>query len=186
MHTSTEAFLRHILPTEGYYCCATFKGGHCEQYFTPSIDALVERILVEDANGNTVYHACATYLSPGRRTQDNARCARGLWLDIDAGDGKPYADVDQAAHAVSAFARIANLNDPTCVESGSGLHCYWTVDANIPAKEWRDLADAFRELCDRHDLQADHSRTCDIASILRPVGTTNRKLPGNPRRVTCR
>jgi hypothetical protein len=185
MRISTEAFLRHILPTEGYYCCAIFKR-HVEHYFTPSIEALAERIMVEDANGYTVYHACASYSAPDHRTAGNARFARALWLDIDTGDGKPYRDVDAAAEAVAAFTRSTGFVYPTYVESGHGLHCYWTTVQNIRAEQWFDLAFGFRELCDRQGLQADHARTCDLASILRPVGTTNRKYPADPRIVRCR
>jgi hypothetical protein len=179
MIISTEKFLNLILPTEGYYCAVVFRAGdkHPNQHFTPSLDELVERILVEDANGHTVYHACASYLVPGRRTQDNARCARSLWLDIDVDPVKPntYRSLEEAERAVGSFPR-AGIELPTiAVKSGTGLHCYWRLDKDLKRADWCVLADRFRVVCDDLGILADHSRTHDIASILRPPGTSNRK-----------
>lgn len=186
---STEDFLAHVLPSEGYYCCVTFREGFGpQQFFHTKLGAIVDRILVDDANGHTVYHACATFSAPDSRAAHNARYMRSLWLDLDTQEGddkKPYKDRDEAESAMAAFTRASGLPDPVLVDSGFGLHCYWPLDANIPAADWRALAFDFRDLCDRHGLAADHVRTCDGASILRPVGTRNRKH-GDPRLVQCR
>src|SRR5215472_135290 len=94
---STADFLAHVLPREGYYCAVVFKDGFAPQhFFHHRLGAVVDHLLVNDANGYTVYHACATFLSAGPRRADNARCMRSLWLDVDAGEGKPYQDADQA------------------------------------------------------------------------------------------
>src|ERR1700756_2034503 len=100
--TSIDAFLAHVLPTEGYYCAVIFKAGMApEHVFPPSLGKLVDTLLVNDANGHTVYHACSTFMDASSRKAQNARYMRALWLDVDAGEGKPYADADQAASAVA-------------------------------------------------------------------------------------
>jgi hypothetical protein len=184
--TSMDAFLAHVLPTEGYYCAVILRQGMpVKQVFTSSLGKLVDTLLVNDANGHTVYHACSTFMDASSRTAQNARFVRSLWLDVDAGEGKPYADADEAAAAVVAFTRVTGLPDPVLVDSGYGLHCYWPLAANVLSVRWRALAAGLRDLCGRHGLQADHQRTCDCASILRPPATTNRKY-GRAKAVTCR
>jgi hypothetical protein len=56
-----------------------------------------------------------------------------------------------------------------------GLHIYWPLVAVLEPRIWKRYAEGLKALCARHELQADPSRTSDIASILRPPGTHNRK-----------
>jgi putative DNA primase/helicase len=45
----------------------------------------------------------------------------------------------------------------------------------LSREEWEAAAKCLKALCEAHGLKADHSRTADISSCLRPPGTYNRK-----------
>lgn len=169
----TLDFLRHILPDDGYYAAFTLETKR--HFFTRPLDELAAYILREDAAGRTVYHACASFKEPAKRTKDNTLGAKSFYLDIDAGPGKGYIDATEAFHETQRFCRAAGLPDPLFVGSGAGLHCYWPLQSTLDPPTWKRYADGLKALCQRNGLQADPSRTADISSILRPPGTHNRK-----------
>jgi len=186
-----EQFLERVLPSEGVYCVVVFKGQMPPQHiFKQTLGGMADAIRVNDAHGHTVYHACATFKEPGRRSIENVRYLRSLWLDIDVGfdekRNKPrkYKDQDEAAQAVAALSRATRLPDPVLVDSGYGLHCYWPMAENVDRLRWQKLADYFRGFCVSYELEADHALTGNSAVILRPIGTHNRKR-GEERLVRC-
>ena len=69
------------------------------------------------------------------------------------------------------------------ISSGNGLHCYWPLTQSISPDEWKTLAVSFKAVLSRFGVLADPSRTADAASILRPVISTNKKDPTNPKPV---
>jgi hypothetical protein len=172
------AFLRAILPESGTYAAWTkLAGKRSYNRFFPTIEQLAQHIAAEDAEGKTVYHACASFVEPGKRTQAKIWGARSLWLDIDAGKhGSPYATAVDAAEAVLRFAQQASLPRPTMVGSGGGIHCYWPLTESLGASDWVELATGLKAAAAAHQLHADPSRTTDLASVLRTPGTHNRKL----------
>lgn len=196
MRNETLAFLTCVLPAEGFYCAVIFDTAHPRpgidfprQQFCTSIEELTDVLLANDKQGRTVYHACASYRDPKgiwnerkqkweARTQANALASNALWLDIDTREGKPnapYFDRHEAAGAVLDFCNNAGLPRPLFVDSGSGLHCYWPLEQAVAPNVWQQYADGLKALCVAHGLKADPARTADIASILRPPGTYNRK-----------
>jgi hypothetical protein len=72
---------------------------------------------------------------------------------------------------------------PVYVSSGTGAHVYWSLTENLDPATWLTYAQGLRAACQQLGLHADAARTCEIASILRPAGTHNRKI--EPRLVTC-
>src|SRR6266576_6693985 len=175
MPTALE-FLEKILPSDGYKCATVFnENGKVWNTFFPTVADLARFITSEDALGRTVYHACATFGTPESRKQSNAIGARSFWLDIDAGEGKPYADALEAALAVERFRISFRLPAPVYVGSGNGLHCYWPLEEIVQPVAWHRYASGLKRLCHQANLQADGSRTCDLASELRTPGTHNRK-----------
>lgn len=132
-----------------------------------------------------MYFACGAYSEPSRK-QSHSIGAQSFWLDIDCGPGKPYPDAGAGEAALSLFLAKTGLQEPTVVYSGSGLHVYFTTDRLIEPVEWRRAALGLKALTKKHGLHADDSRTTDIASILRPVSTRNRKVPNDPKPVFCR
>ena len=173
------AFLSCILPSEGYYCATVISGDIRKNIFRDSIEALSAVIREYDDAGYTVYHACATYREIGNgRKQVNVRRIRALWLDIDCGPGKPYANQNDAFGALAQFCQVTGLPEPVVVGSGMGLHCYWPFVEELGYAEWKPLADGLKQTCREHGLAANSSRTADAASVLRTPGTHWRKDGG--------
>lgn len=134
-----------------------------------------------------VYVSCAKHSSSGGRTKDAAASVNAFWLDIDCGDGKPYANKKEACYAVDAFCKSSGLLKPThVIDSGNGLHVYWVLDHALSPMEWKQTADILKNLTHAYDLKADDSRTSDIASVLRLPGTLNHKDPNNPKPVVSK
>lgn len=183
---SLVEFLNHVLPNDGYKCwVALKKGERPQQGFSSSAEDLAATLTSLDALGYDAYFACATYKEPVSRKGENAKAAKSFWADLDAGEGKPYADADQAAEAVDAFCEKVGMPRATVVYSGGGLHAWWPLSRELTPSEWTYNAKLLKQLMQAHGLHADPTRTADIASILRPPGTRNWKILGNPRPVEC-
>lgn len=171
---NTLDFLRLILPLDGLK--ATFLLPAKRHVFTNSIEELADIIQYQDSQGVTTYHACAAFAQGSvNRWAANAVGAKALWIDVDAGEGKPYPNAKDAAMALGAFATRAGIPIPLMVASGSGIHGYWPLKELLPKGEWHLYATGLKALAEEYGLQADPTRTADIASILRTPGTHNRK-----------
>lgn len=117
------------------------------------------------------------------RGGDNSDRVKAFWLDLDVGaDPKKYATQAEASEALLSFVKAMGLPRPYVVSSGGGLHVYWPLTEAIDARQWADAAAILKALTESFGLKADPSRTADVASILRPVGTYNWKT-GQPRTV---
>jgi hypothetical protein len=184
---TTLDFLRAILPASGDYCAVVIDNerGIKRQLFYHTVEALAVGVLKLDQElGDThgaVYHGCAAY-SRRSRTKDAVRALSALWLDVDAGPGKPYADQAAAIAAVQRFVAVG-APVPLVVASGRGLHCYWPLADELDRPTWERYAERLKALCAEHGLQAGPERTADCSSILRPPGTMHRK--GEPLPVLC-
>jgi hypothetical protein len=173
--TSALAFLERILPAEGYKCATVFHERRVWNKFFPTIAELANFISVQDGLGRTVYHACAAFGTPDSRKQSNAIGAKAFWLDIDAGEGKPYATAIEAALAVRSFIQRTGIPSPIYVGSGNGLHVYWPLEEMVASKTWAAYSLGLKKLAHTHQLEVDVVRTCDLASVLRTPGTHHRK-----------
>jgi hypothetical protein len=162
--TTDEAacrFLQLILPEEGPYI-AWIKESNEQKYnvFMSTISQLW--VVIKRANdaGDAVYHACANFhearhdpvrTPPAQRqygrTKRNVRGAKALWLDIDAGPDKSYANAEKAWQAVLNFCRKANLPSPLIVWSGNGLHVYWPLQLPLDRGTWERQAHGLKALC---------------------------------------
>lgn len=109
------------------------------------------------------------------RIGSNITSLRAFWLDIDVGEGKPYATKREAATALAAFCRTSMLPSPLIVDSGGGLHVYWPLEADVPPGDWKPVAQRLKALTQALSLGADPTRTADVSSVLRVPGTTNLK-----------
>src|SRR5208283_3371747 len=169
-------FLQAILPSTGRYCAMTIIDGNASHHFRDTPEALADYLQKTDGSLSTgaVYHACASFNGKSRRRQANVVSVRSLWLDVDAGPGKPYLDAREASAAARTFAVRVGA-PPIVVGSGGGLHLYWPFAEDVTPAEWLQHARTLRRLCDEFGFRADSSRTCDSASTLRPPGTVNRK-----------
>lgn len=151
------------------------------------LDSATAQAAERSAQGEEIYFACAEYANADSRTQANATGAFGFWADIDCGEqkaaeGKGYADVTQALAALDAFCSETGLPEPSFkVNSGSGLHAYWIVNALVPKDQWQACARKLKAVAAKAGFLADPARTADIASVMRIPGTLNRKyVPPKP------
>src|ERR1700729_4648493 len=135
--TSALGFLERILPAEGYKCATVFHEGKVWNRFFATCDELAKFIGQQDALGRTVYHACASFGSPDSRKQSNALGAQSFWLDIDAGEGKRYADAMEAAQDAQQLCREFALPPPIFVGSGNGVHLYWPLREIVLPALWK-------------------------------------------------
>jgi putative DNA primase/helicase len=186
-----EDFLALILPSGGTYFAFLMKGVAKINVPCNSLDELTEVVRAHDGMGFNVYHACASYLQPSyanekgelkQRTKENAGHVRSYWLDIDCGadkaaQGKGYANEGDAEAALRCFCGKVGLPIPLIIRSGGGLHCYWPFSEDVPKDDYLRVAAIMRQLVATSgtELLADPARNGDISSVLRPVGTTNRK-----------
>lgn len=197
----TLTFLQTILPEDGYKYVGLSRAGHpgIAHKAYDSLELMASAIASYDKQTNlTVYHACAAYKEPffevevdgvlkkKYRGQQNWFKAKSFWADIDCGqakadEGKGYATKKDAAAAIIQFCRSNNLPDPMLVDSGGGIHCYWPLTRSIGPNSWRTIAASFKAALAGAGLIVDPTRTADLSSVLRPVGSHNRK-PGRDTR----
>jgi hypothetical protein len=173
---ATLDFLDLILPPEGdhWYVAAIFIGKKVSHFWHRTRLALASCLLEHDEQGAAAYHACATYRARGGgRKGDNVAAVRSLWCDIDAGPGKQYETANQAHSALVDLCHASELPRPLCVGSGYGVHAYWPLLNPLDPETWKTYSAGLAALLRKHRIN--HDRTTDIASILRPPGTHNRK-----------
>lgn len=153
------------------------------------LDAPRGKVVRTDSAGEPV--------TAGRTLNESVTGLFGLWADIDiAGEGHADAhyppDVDAARKVLDAV----GLTPTLIVHTGGGLHVWWLF-----GEPWliREADDPEREHARMTALAADWVLTVryraemlgrykidsvrDLARLLRPAGTTNRKITDNPRRV---
>jgi hypothetical protein len=179
-----------VWPSQGIYCIVgKDHQNNISPKFVNTIEdaAIVADKLVKDKYD--VYFACSTYTQPTERTKNNAKEEKALWLDIDCGFDekknkyKDYKSKDAALVALRKFTDETGLPDPTIVDSGRGVHCYWTFTEPVPKEIWHPVAEGLKFLCVKQSLFADGSCTADAARILRVPNTKNFKDIKNPQPV---
>ena len=173
-----ENFLKLILPNSGQKCWISISKKGVKQGFVDSVEKLAEQLKKIDAQGIDAYFGCAVFGEAFSRKTDNAVAAKSFWLDLDCGEGKPYAAPDLAIEALDNFANALGIALPVIVNSGYGVHAYWVLKNPIDSKKWQECSKIFKLATEQCGLQADPARTSDIASILRPPETHNYKRGG--------
>lgn len=189
-----KEFLERILPPGSFHYIA-WPNNKKSMSHVAFGDNLVEAgaIVAKRARaGDDVYIAVAGYRVATRdsqrwgkisyRQQENVEALKCLFLDIDF---KRYNDSpEETAAALQAWLEQSKLVGPTIiVNSGGGLHVYWTFPAAITRDEWQPLANSLAWMAKHYGLHADHQCTIDSARVLRLPETMNRKY--NPPRL-CR
>jgi hypothetical protein len=186
----TSEFLRHIWPSQGVYCIV---GKDQQNNISPKfVNTIEDAAEVADRLAKDkydVYFACSTYTNPTERTKNNAKEEKALWLDIDCGFDekknkyKDYKTKDAALIALRKFTDETGFPEPTIVDSGRGIHCYWTFTEPVPKEVWHPVAEGLKFLCAKQELYADGACTADAARILRVPNTKNFKDIKNPQAV---
>ena len=131
-------------------------------------------------------------LKEGRGDSQSVVALPALWIDVDiASPAHKGNDLPPDEHAAMEIVRTAELVPTALIKSGHGFHGYWIF------REIQVLSEATRgemqERCrawQRAILEAARKKgwrldnTSDLSRILRPPGTVNRKVPGQPEAVT--
>jgi hypothetical protein len=128
-----------------------------------------------DNENYTVYLAQSAYAEK-RRIKENVRAIRSFWLDIDCGPNKPFPTQGHAFKALVEFVTKTGLPRPIVVNSGHGLYAHWPLTDEVPRQSWVQSAKLLKNVTSVYEFEADSSRTSDAASVLRPVGSVNRKV----------
>lgn len=174
-------FLQRVLPdSDGNLYGAVVANGKFYQHKFTNIQALIHYA------DKCKEKRCDVYFATGRfgerRTASDCRNKRALYLDIDTGHGKLYSTKKDAVKALYDFCDSGFTRPNILVDSGGGIHAYWTFTHDISTESWLPMATALKELCEIHGLDADPTVTADAARILRIPGTYNVKND-SPREV---
>ncbi|MHA1538885.1 MAG: hypothetical protein ACTSXQ_00230, partial [Alphaproteobacteria bacterium] len=174
-------FLNKILPSTGKYCLFTLdrntgKRDDPKHYFFDTIEHLHARILHFNAfHKLEVFFALSSFKDENSRKQTNVHRIKSFWVDVDCGEGKEYPTKRAAIKSLQKAVTAIGLPEPLIVDSGNGLHVYWALEASVEKAHWGMYASYLKETLLREGLRLDPSRTTDAASVLRPVGTFNKK-----------
>ena len=115
----------------------------------------------------------------------NTVAIKVFFLDLDV-KGGAYATTDEAEQALLAALSALGLPSPSIgIYSSapadgsqpldSSLHCYWVLNQTLTPEEWQPLAKAFKAALKDQGLVFDLNVPSNVACILRPLGSLNRK-----------
>ena len=187
---NAQEFLGAVLPQDGIYCVAGITEPDpdtgkktIDQRFVGGVDEIIKNSQELVENEINAYVALATF-KQSVRNQPSVQWVKSFWLDLDCGETKPYATQEDGLDALDEFLDQANLPAPMLINSGNGIHVYWTLAESITKDEWHPVASMLHNACGHYGLDVDTQITCDSARILRIPDTTNFKDPDNPKAVT--
>jgi uncharacterized protein (DUF927 family) len=172
---NTKEFLTTVLSDEGYYCVAGIKNGKIKTKFYTSLDAAIETANNFDLEKHDAYFALGSFVDGTNRKAENVRDLKALFLDLDCGEGKPYKTQQEALLALKDWYKKYDIPRPTVVNSGRGLHAYWSLDRAYTREEWLPVATNLKASCLQDGLEIDPAVTSDAARILRIPNTHNFK-----------
>lgn len=198
-----EKFLRHVLPEQGLYCLASPSEYGYGHQVVDSIEKLTRLAKQCDNKQNDTFFAVGTLKElkvwdakkknklTGEigafaiRTHANMNMFKALILDLDCNGVKryEYPNQQEALKALKQLSADSGLPKPTIVNSGRGLHCYWTFTEAIDVDAWYDLSVKASLVYAHFGLKVDPSRVKDKSSVLRVAGTHHYKDRDNIRDV---
>ena len=182
---NTAEFLGRIWPNAGQYCLAIVTPKGIRHRWFATVHDAAEAAERFDAQGNTVYHACSSFTTRVNRKSPNAAFVKSAWLDLDVGDAPTkFATRLEAATALKDFLARHLLPNPLVVDSGGGFHAYFQFLEDVAVARAEGTARLLKVLAVNDGFKIDPARTADFSSVLRPVGTTNKKYDP-PRLVTA-
>ena len=175
-----KEFLQRTLPQRGAYFGAVVGNNRFSQHKLQDQNALLQYADRCKQKRCDVYFATGSFGE--HRTQDECHYKKALYLDIDCGLEKLYLDKRSAITELFSFCDQHFVRPNIIVDSGGGIHAYWTFTNEIATEKWIPMAVALKELCEIHGFAADPTVTADAARILRIPGTYNQK-EDTPREV---
>ena len=169
-------FLEGILPEGTRYSLRHINrtSGIAFNNFYNSADSMAEAAK-NPKDGFDTYYVTAGFGAGQSATSDNAVAKRELYVDIDCGPSKSYADKNDGLNALRGFCADTGLPKPTIVDSGNGLHAHWIFKEAVPVHDWIGVASALKALCKDKNFAVDNACTADVVRVLRIPGTINSK-----------
>lgn len=168
--------LTAVQPEQGWYAVVGIKGESRQQEIVETREEFDEWVQHFQRIKRNVFFGVAKYKDGSSRKKDNVLAAKAFWLDIDCGPGKDYGSQAEALNSLRDFCGSVGLPKPTLVNSGRGIHVYWTLEQEVTREEWEPVAKRLKEVCGTQGLRVDNS-CVEIARILRVPGTMNFKGP---------
>ena len=167
-------FLAVVLPSpdNGLYCAAELTTKKKEHNFVEHLEEL-PAVVAKWGDKKDIYFALSTFQNKGKRTAENARFIRSLFIDMDGYDTKKSAAMSLNNFMVKTGLDL--LGTPYIVDSGGGLHCYWPFTQDVAVEDWKPVAENLKRLCKQEGLSIDMTVTADSARVLRFPGTFNNK-----------
>lgn len=179
----TRQFLERVLPASGgqYFVGGVISKRYEQGRPLDTIDEVVDKVERLDRKRANVYYATGVY--EGTREISTCQYKKALYVDLDTGGAhKGFNTKRDAVLALKKFCDEANFPFPNIVvDTGGGVHGYWTLSEPVLLADWQPMADALKALCEAHGFAVDESITADAARILRVPGTTNYKDPKAPK-----
>ena len=192
-------FLRAVWPGNGVYCLAIpHADGSWQHLKYDTIEDAAANAVRRAKQGDIYFnihsliakqvpHRDAEKAAAGKtqtRVRHNMLEARCFFFDLDVGAADDKYDTrEEALLSLKNFIAKSQLPMPLITSSGGGFHVYWRLTDAIASEKWRDYATQMRQLAFHYGLKPDKSRTVDTSSVLRVIGTFNRKDPNNFRPV---
>ena len=173
---TTLEFLQRVLPSRGYYVSTVINREGRQQGFFDSVEELASVCERLDKTNNNTYFAISAFNAKGNRKQDNVRATKVIAIDVDCGEGKPYASWQEGLTELGKFVHTMSLPKPMIVASGNGLHVYWVLTEELEPQDWKPLAEAMKLACIDKEFKIDAGLTANSALVLRPVGTHNESI----------
>ena len=172
----TLAFFEKVWPDAGFYCLAvTTPRGISHKWFDTKEQAALAS-MYHDNLKQTVYFACSSFTTRENRKNINAAYVGSAWLDLDVGEGpNKFPTRIDAATALKDFCNRHSLPSPFLVNSGGGFHAYFCFGETVAVDRARSTARLLKAVAAHDGFRVDPTRVADFASVLRPVGTHNRK-----------
>jgi len=169
-----RSFLERVLPLEGGdYFGMAISEKRAQQFKFGSISEL-NTFLEQHKKTKNLYFGTGVF--DGRRTISSTKLKKSLYLDLDCGEGpNKYATKRDAAIALSQWYTHHFIKPSIVVDSGGGIHAYWTFDTAVSLTRWQAMADEFKQRCINGGLVIDPAVPADGARVMRAPNTLNHK-----------
>ena len=99
----TLGFLQRVLPSEGYYVSIVVNPDGRKQGFFQTVEELATACTRLDRAGNNTYFAISSFCTKENRKQENVNRTKVIAIDVDCGDGKPFADWREGLKALQDY-----------------------------------------------------------------------------------
>lgn len=188
MQDKLQEFFDAVLPSHGLTCIVGLRHDRSAppvvRYFDMGSLDTYETVKELDADGREVYFGCASY-TDSEKPKDvrNVHSIKSFYIDIDCGKDGCYKNKREALNELIRFCSETQLPTPTLVDSGRGVHAYWTLTHSIDFNTWKPIANALKKKAGDKQLKIDPVVTADAARILRTPFTTNKKIKGDEKAV---